>query len=141
MSKKGAFRLNLALTDHPWAWKEDRQGAIVGDALAKKMGWKVGDKVPITSQIFRGDWEFHISGIYTATKQSVDRSTVLFHWGYLNDAALTRQKDQVGWMIIRVDDPNKTAEIGRGIDKIFSRRLLPGSAAATHTGAGPAHDA
>ncbi|MGC4067499.1 MAG: hypothetical protein QM784_23190 [Polyangiaceae bacterium] len=27
------------------SWKQDRTGAIVGDAIAQKMGWKVGDRV------------------------------------------------------------------------------------------------
>ena len=106
------------------AWKEDRQGLIVGDALAKKLGWKVGDKIPLTSQIFRGDWEFRVSGIYTATKQSVDRSTVLFHWAYLNEASQLRNRDQIGWMIARVNDPSKTAEIGKGIDRIFDEKEI-----------------
>src|ERR1039457_6217213 len=30
-------------------WKHDRQGAIVGDVLARKLGWKVGDKVILES--------------------------------------------------------------------------------------------
>ena len=30
--------------DQMETWKHDKQGAIVGDVLAKKMGWKVGDQ-------------------------------------------------------------------------------------------------
>ena len=56
------------------AWKEDRRGALVGEALAKKLGWKVGDRVTLKGSIYPGDWEFHISGIYTATRASVDKS-------------------------------------------------------------------
>ena len=69
------------------SWMEDRRGALVGDVLAKKLGWKVGDKVTLRGTIYPGDWEFNISGIYTATRKSVDRSTFWFHWDYLNDVA------------------------------------------------------
>ena len=29
------------------AWQRDRQGAIVNDSLAKKYGWKLGDRIVI----------------------------------------------------------------------------------------------
>ena len=32
-------------------WKHDRQGAIVGDVLATKLGWKVGDRIALESGI------------------------------------------------------------------------------------------
>ena len=50
-------------------WKHDKQGAIVGDVLAKKLGWKVGDKVILQSGIYPGDWQFNVDGIYKATAQ------------------------------------------------------------------------
>ena len=86
-------------------WKHDRQGAIVGDVLAKKLGWKVGDKVTLESGIYPGDWEFTSTAIYTTTARSVDRSTLLFHWDYLNDALPAARRDKVGWIVSRVDEP------------------------------------
>ena len=47
------------------SWKQNRRGALVGDALAKKLGWKVGQEVILRGTIFPGDWVFQISGIYT----------------------------------------------------------------------------
>jgi putative ABC transport system permease protein len=107
------------------AWFQNRQGAVVGDALAKKMGWKVGDRVTLTGTIFPGDWEFVISGIYTATRKSVDRSSFMFHYDYLNDspvAASMNSKDLVGWVVSRVDDPGRAAEIAKAIDARFEER-------------------
>jgi putative ABC transport system permease protein len=107
------------------AWFQNRQGAVVGDALAKKMGWKVGDRVTLTGTIFPGDWEFVISGIYTATRKSVDRSSFMFHYDYLNDspvAASMNSKDLVGWVVSRVDDPGRAAEVAKAIDARFEER-------------------
>lgn len=103
-------------------FQQDPQGAIVGDVLAKKMGWKVGDKVLLQSSIYakEGDWEFRIAGTYTATQKSVDRSTFVFHWTYLNDGVtIPGLKDQVGWIVSRVDDPAQAATIGVTLDKLF----------------------
>jgi putative ABC transport system permease protein len=103
----------------------DRQGAIVGDVLAKKLGWKVGDKVILESGIYPGDWQFTIDGIYLATAKSIDRSTFLFHWDYLNDSLPPERRDQVGWIVSRVDDAAQVAQIGAGLDRIFDERDTP----------------
>src|SRR3569832_2207339 len=75
----------------------DRKAAIVGDMLARKLGWKVGDRVIMSGTIYPGDWEFHIAAIYTTTRKSLDRSSLFFNWNYLNDTVPERQRDQIGW--------------------------------------------
>jgi putative ABC transport system permease protein len=107
------------------AWFQNRTGAVVGDALAKKMGWKVGDRVTLKGTIYPGDWEFQISGIYTAVRKSVDRSSFMFHYDYLNDSqavANANSKDLVGWIVSRIDDPSRAAEISKTIDARFEER-------------------
>jgi putative ABC transport system permease protein len=106
-------------------WKHDRQGAIVGDVLAKKLGWKVGDKVILQSGIYPGDWQFTIDSIYTATAKSVDRSTFIFQWDYLNDSLPPARRDTVGWIVSRIDDPARVAEVGVLLDKRFDDRDTP----------------
>jgi putative ABC transport system permease protein len=111
--------------DQREAWFQNRTGAVVGDALAKKMGWKVGDRVTLVGTIYPGDWEFQISGIYTAVRKSVDRSSFMFHYDYLNDSqavANANSKDLVGWIVSRIDDPSRAAEISRTIDARFDER-------------------
>jgi putative ABC transport system permease protein len=97
----------------------DRQGAIVGETLAKKFGWKVGDRIVLNSPIYAGagNFELHVSGTYRAARKSIDNSTLFMRWDYLND--LARRKDQIGWIVARVDDPAKTADISAAIDKRF----------------------
>ncbi len=106
-------------------WKADPQGAIVGDVIAKKMGWKVGDKVVLESSIFSkqgGDWEFRVAGIYEAKSKSVDRSTFVFHWKYLNDNLPKNRQDEIGWIVSRVVDPSRAAAVGVAIDKALEER-------------------
>jgi putative ABC transport system permease protein len=104
------------------SWKQNRKGALVGDAIARKLGWKVGDRVTLRGTIYPGDWEFVISGIYTATKASVDRSTFYFHWNYLNDSPVNRRKDQIGWIAARIDNAGKSGQVCRAIDAKFDER-------------------
>lgn len=109
-----------ALTDKEKSdWLADRQGLIIGEALANKLGYKVGQKVKLESQIFPGDWEFTVDGIYHATRRTIDNSTILFNWNYLNDQLSERQKDHVGWVISRVAPGSNAAEMAKTIDKVF----------------------
>jgi putative ABC transport system permease protein len=87
--------------------------------LAQKLGWKVGDRVKLISQIFPGDWEFDVVGIYKATRKSVDRSQFIFHWAYYNEGLPPRQRDQVGWIVSRVKDPAGAADLAVAVDKVF----------------------
>lgn len=104
------------------AWKENRRGVLVGDAIAAKYGWKVGDKLVLQGTIYPGDWEFEVSGIYTSKRATVDRSSVWLQWKYVNESRPPRMQDQVGWIMSRVDNSGSTATIAKAIDKKFEDR-------------------
>lgn len=103
-------------------WLTNRKGVIVGDVLAQKLGVKIGDKVTLVGTIFPGDWQFDISGVYSATRKSIDRSQFLFHWDYLNESLPEARRDQIGWMMARIDDPTRSASLSAAIDKIFDEK-------------------
>jgi putative ABC transport system permease protein len=106
------------------AFFADRQGALVGDALAKKKGWKVGDKVTLAGTIYPGDWTFNVSGIYTTTTTNVDRSTLWFHWDYMNESLPERRKDMVGWIVTNIADSSASGRISKEVDAKFENRDL-----------------
>jgi putative ABC transport system permease protein len=102
------------------AWKRTKNGAIIGDQLAKAFGVQVGSRLVITSDLYPGDWEFEISGIYTAKRKVVDRRSLIFRWDYLNnDPRAEFSKEQLGWMVSRISDPLRSAEISKQIDAKF----------------------
>ncbi|WP_437524648.1 FtsX-like permease family protein [Sorangium sp. So ce726] len=103
-------------------WLGDRKGAIVGDVLATRLKVKPGDTVTLEGTIYPGTWQFNVSGIYTATRKSIDRSQFIFHYDYLNESLPERQRDQIGWMTARIDDPSRSADISAAIDKIFDEK-------------------
>ena len=64
------------------AFVRDRSGAMVGETLARKRGWKVGDHIPISSQIFSQKngartWDFTIDGIFTSHRLHVDTNFMM----------------------------------------------------------------
>jgi len=104
-------------------WKTTPSGVILGDILAKTFNVKAGDRLTITSDIYPGDWEFKVIGIYMPTRRSVDRNSLVMHWDYLNnDPRADQTKDQIGWVMTRIAGGVKSADMSRTIDKIFDER-------------------
>jgi putative ABC transport system permease protein len=108
------------------AWIADRTGAIVGTDTAKKYGWKLGDRIPLISPIYRrpdgSPWELTIDGIYDSKKPGVDKTQLFLHWDYLDqtygDAGFLNH--QVGWYVIRVADPSTSDQLAKRIDAMFA---------------------
>lgn len=105
------------------AWEADRRGAIVGEALARKFGWKVGDTIPLQATIFptRGsnDWTFKLDGIFRIEdeKRKGQEQMLLFHWNYF-DEANDYVKGRVGWYIIQLDDADAANRVSTAIDAL-----------------------
>jgi putative ABC transport system permease protein len=106
------------------AWLEDRQGAIIGADLAKRFGWKVGDRVPLQATIFSGAnraWEFNIRGIYDSPVKGTDKTQLFFHWELLNEVLRgTNFANQVGWYVVKVNDPADSPAVAKQIDTLFA---------------------
>jgi putative ABC transport system permease protein len=92
--------------DQKAAWLADRQGAIVGEALARRHGWKIGDTIPLQATIFptkgSNDWPFTLRGIYVVDdpKMKGQENVLFFHWKYF-DEANDYVKGRLGWFIIK----------------------------------------
>lgn len=111
--------------DEKNAWLADRQGAIVGIDTAKRFGWKKGDRVPLQATIFRrpdgSAWEFNISGIYDSPVKGTDKTQLFFHYAYLNESLRTMTLgNQVGWYVIKVNDPEQSPAIAKTIDQMYA---------------------
>jgi putative ABC transport system permease protein len=105
------------------AWKNTPNGAILGDLLAKTLEVGVGDRLVINSDIYPGDWEFKVVGIYTPLRRTADRNSMVFRWDYLNnDPRNEYSKEQIGWVMSRIDKPGESANISRTIDAKFDER-------------------
>ena len=103
------------------AWLADRQGAVVGKNLAERYGWKIGDRIPLTSPLWqpREPWEFNIAGIYDG-EPSVDKTQFYFRYDYFDENRAEQLKGNVGWYIVKISDPTKAVEISRTFDEMFA---------------------
>jgi putative ABC transport system permease protein len=98
----------------------DRNSCIVGTELAKRFGWKVGDIVPLISEIYPGDWRFTIAGIVYSPDDETIANNLFFQWARLNEGLPDSRKDTVGLFTIKIANPNDSTRVIRDIDTLFS---------------------
>jgi len=107
------------------AFKQSRTAAIVGRAAMQKFGWKIGDRVPLHSTIWAHkdtgslDWAFDIVGTYSVPEDPNNEQSLMFHYDYF-DEARSFGTGTVGWYIVQVDDPTRSAAVAAAIDARFA---------------------
>ena len=108
---------------HEAAFEATRNGAVVGEALAEKYGWEVGDMIPMQATIFptngSNDWQFKLVGTFKLAdeKRKGEESVLYFRWDYFNEAN-DFVKDRVGWWMVTLDDPTRADAVAKAIDKL-----------------------
>jgi putative ABC transport system permease protein len=101
------------------AFVADREGAIAGQSLIDRFGWKVGDRIPIKGTIYAGPWEFNLRGIYRGTRAQDDTTQFWFHWDFLEERRAFGKGD-VGWYVVRVTNPDLSVQVAKTVDAEFA---------------------
>lgn len=103
------------------AWQRDRQGAIVSESLAKKFGWKLGDRIVIQGDIYPVNLELYIRGIYHTDP---DFKALYFNSKYVEEA-VPFFKGQAGTFDILADNPSDVSKIAAAVDDMFRNSPQP----------------
>jgi putative ABC transport system permease protein len=110
------------------AFVKDRLGAIAGENLAQRFGWKVGDKIPIQGALFDVPLDLTLRGIYSGGGD--DGSTLYFHWEYFNEGMkrLFGSGEGVnftGFYTARAVSADQIPSIAEKIDALFLNTSAP----------------
>ncbi|MGH7796748.1 MAG: ABC transporter permease [Candidatus Binatia bacterium] len=105
------------------AFQRERNACIIGIDLARRYNLKIGDIMPIEGDLFPGQWEFVVRGIYEPRDQTTDPATMMFHYKYLDERVrqeMPERAGEIGWYIVRIGDPDNSATISQEIDDMFA---------------------
>lgn len=103
-------------------FKKERNTCVIGEEVAKKYNLKIGDIMTLNGDIYPGNWDFIVAGIYKPKLKSTDAMQMLFHWSYLNERMVQEmpgRANEVGWYIVLINDPLQSASISNQIDNLF----------------------
>ena len=116
------------LPEHVEAMKQTRNGALIGEDLAKEWGWKIGDRVPLGSAVWRRkdgaqNWDFEIVGSYRSPSGRVPTSELWINYAYF-DEARAAANSTVTLYFVKIADSNRSAEISERIDALFANSMF-----------------
>jgi putative ABC transport system permease protein len=102
--------------DQKQAFIRDRSGCVIGRDLADKFGFKVGDRITITGDIFPGTLELTVRGIFDSPRMS---QVLYFNWAYVREGLPEDRKGDVGTFNIVCDSPAVVTRVAQAIDDEF----------------------
>lgn len=102
------------------AWQQDRAGALVDVTLAKKYGWKIGDRITLQGTIFEANPELTIRAIY---HRDPPQNALYFNAKYLEES-VKWFKGQAGWYAAQIDSADDVARVSSEIDAQFRNSPL-----------------
>lgn len=105
-------------------WFSTRDAMVVGEAMARRFNWKVGDRIPISSNIFSqqdgsNTWDLEIAGIYTGETPQTDTSYLMLHYEYFIETQ-TFGSDWIGWIALTTGDSGRNEAVAQAIDEQFA---------------------
>ncbi len=103
------------------AWQHDRAGVVVDAQLAKKFGWKIGDRITLQGTIYPVNLELTIRGVYTAPEPT---SSVYFNQKYVEEA-VAWAKGTAGTFSILADSADDVPRVAAAVDAMFHNSPQP----------------
>jgi putative ABC transport system permease protein len=107
--------------DQEAAWKKDQAGCVADAELAKKHGWKIGDRIIITGDIYPITLELTLRGIFTSTEPN---QALYFNYKYVEEGVASA-KGTAGTFGILVDLPQNVNQVAAAVDGKFSNAPEP----------------
>ena len=102
------------------AFETERIASLVGEDLAQRFGWEIGQRITLEGVIFPFDVETLIVGfVRGATSENV----FYFRWDYFDE--LFDRQGVVGTFMVRVEDADSVPGVGAAIDAGFDSTNTP----------------
>lgn len=114
--------------------RDNRTGVLIARRLAVLYGWKVGDRVSLSSTIWTNkdgtsDYPVDIVGLFESKDGSTEgfAGAIFMNYDYLNESRMFL-RDSVQFFIAELADPKSSSDVMKAIDAKFSN-----SPSETHT--------
>jgi len=104
------------------AFASTRGGALVSRACAEAFGWRVGDRIPIVTEVPQRDgskiWTFDVLAVFEMEGRETDRFIVT-NYSYLDEGRI-EHRGTANVLVERIKNPAQAGAIGKTIDGLFA---------------------
>ena len=109
----GEYRLP---EDQKQAFIHERTACVIGRDLANTFGFKLGDRIHLTGDIYPGSYEFTIRGIFDSPPPN---DVMYINKEYIDQSISEGRRGQAGMFYILIDDPQNSPRIAAAVDDQF----------------------
>ena len=120
------YRDDLQLTPQAReTFLHERTALLVPRNIAERYHWRLGQHIPINSNIFTNGsngshvWDFTIAGIFETPDGNSQANSVLIRYDYFNDT-ITFGKDRIGWISFLTTSATVNDRVAHAIDARFA---------------------
>ena len=107
-------------------FRKIRTGALVKEQTARKYGWKVGDRIPLKTNVTQmngsSDWTIDMVGTFTDADVGSPGDVIMMNYDFF-DEARALQKGTVAHFNVAIDDPERAAAVSDDIDRRFANSV------------------
>jgi putative ABC transport system permease protein len=103
------------------AWIHDRNGVAVTRSLARKHGWKLGDRIFLSRNLYPIDLDLTVRAIYDAPPLG---EGMCFDIRLLGEA-MPIVKDKADMFVLLVDSPQSVPRVAAAVDEMFRNSPQP----------------
>jgi putative ABC transport system permease protein len=115
------------MPDAQWqAFANTRTAMVAGKLVADQYGWKIGQKIPISSNIYpqkNGSkaWAFDLVGIFDGKDESWKKQTnvVFINRDYFDEANQFGIKGRTNFFILKLTDGKQAEAVSKTVDAMF----------------------
>ena len=111
-------------------FENTRTGAVASRGTAERFGWQIGDTIPIMGNIYPKEdgtllWEFELVGTYERPNSAGGNFEDFYiHYDYFEEAK-QHSKGLMGWVIVKLENPDEAALLASEIDALFENSRNP----------------
>lgn len=104
------------------ALRTTRTGVLINADIASKYGWRVGDRIPLTSATLQGNgsgsWAFDVVGMFSAREMS-QGGYIVANYAYLDEARALNKGSVRNYYAVAAD-PRQATAVTEAIDQAFA---------------------
>lgn len=104
----------------------DRRACLVGESLAARIGWKLGDTIPLEATFFAKDdgsaWDFVLGATYRSRTAAVDGGMMFFRWDYLEETLKKERGESpgTGTFVFRTRPGVAQEPVAAAVEELFA---------------------
>lgn len=119
------YKEDLPLTEEAKkTFFSERTAMLAAAPVAEKYGWKIGQRIPMNSNIYSQadgshSWDFTLAGTFDTPGGSSQTGAVIIRYDYFNET-ISFGRDRIGWIAFLTSSPAINDQVANAIDARFA---------------------